>query len=75
LTEFVANLGNTGLLTKPINFENLVEQLQGAQGQQATEVIKFTVRATVDRSTVTKSGLKPAGVPAAGGGGGGAAAR
>ena len=75
LTEFVANLGNSGLLAKPIQFENAVEQLVGVQGQPGTEVIKFTVRAAVDRAAVTKDGPKPAGVPAAGGGGGGAAAR
>jgi hypothetical protein len=38
-------------------------------------VIKFTVRATVDRATVTKDGPSQPRLPAAGGGGGGAAAR
>jgi type IV pilus assembly protein PilN len=75
LTDFVANLSNSGLLAKPIDFENVVEQLPGAQGQPGVEVIKFTVRAAVDRAAATKGGTKPAGTPAAGGGGGGAAAR
>ena len=75
LTDFVANLANSGLLAKPIDFENQVEQVQGNQGQAGLEVIKFTVRANVDRAAANKSGAKPAVTPAAGGGGGGAAAR
>ena len=33
LTDFVANLGNSRLLAKPIQFENAVEQIAGGQGQ------------------------------------------
>jgi hypothetical protein len=70
----VVNLGNSGLLAKPILFENQVEQLQAAQGQPGVEVIKFKVTANVEKAAAT-SGTKPVSAPVAGGGGGGAAAR
>ena len=74
LTDFVTNLGTSGLLGK-LDLENIVEQMQSGQGQPPVEVIKFTVRASIDRAAAAKTGTKPVGTPVAGGGGGGAAAR
>jgi type IV pilus assembly protein PilN len=73
--DFVTNLGNSNVLTKPIELDTQVEVLQAAQGQPGIELYKFTVRAKVDPAAAAKSGTKPASAPVAGGGGGGAAVR
>jgi len=73
--DFVTNLGNSNVLTKPIELDTQVEVLQASQGQPGVELYKFTVRAKVDPAATAKNGTKPASTPVAGGGGGGAAAR
>ena len=73
--DFVTNLGNSNVLTKPIELDTQVEVLQASQAQPGIELYKFTVRAKVDPAAAAKSGTKPVSAPAAGGGGGGAAVR
>ena len=75
VSDFVANLGGSDMVAKPVDFDTQVEMLQGAQGQPGVELYKFTVRAKVDPAAATKSGTKPVATPVAGGGGGGAAVR
>jgi Tfp pilus assembly protein PilN len=74
VSDFVANLGASNILAKPLDADTEVETLQPAQGQPGIELYKFTVRATVDKTAVTKPAANPS-APVAGGGGGGAAAR
>ena len=75
VSDFVANLGGSDIVAKPVDFDTQVEMLQGAQGQPGIELYKFTVRARVDAAAAAKSGTKPVATPVAGGGGGGAAVR
>lgn len=75
VSDFVANLGGSDIVAKPVDFDTQVEMLQGAQGQPGIELYKFTVRAKVDPAAASKSGTKTPTTPVAGGGGGGAAVR
>jgi type IV pilus assembly protein PilN len=78
VSDFVANLGESPILTKPLDLaDTQVETLQAMQGQPGIELYKFTVKASIDRAAAAKvEPAKPDAAPAApGGGGGGAAAR
>ena len=77
VSDFVANLGESPILAKPLDLaDTQVETLQAAQGQPGVELYKFTVKASIDRAAAMKAETtKPVAAPAAGGGGGGAAAR
>jgi type IV pilus assembly protein PilN len=76
VASLVANLENTTLLAKPVDVvEAVTETLQPLPGQPGVELIKFTVRANIDKAGAAKSGTATAVAPAPGGGGGGAAAR
>jgi type IV pilus assembly protein PilN len=78
VSDFVANLGESPILTKPLDLaDTQVETLQAMQGQPGIELYKFTVKASIDRVAAAKvEPAKPGAAPAApGGGGGGAAAR
>ena len=77
VSDFVANLGESPILTKPLDLaDTQVETLQPVQGQPGVELYKFTVKASIDRAAAAKvDTTKPVAVPAAGGGGGGAAVR
>ena len=76
LADFVANLGNSQLLQKPIDVDAQVEAMQPLPGQPALELNKFTVRASVKKTTTVAQGPgRGAAAPAVGGSGRGAAAR
>ena len=75
VSDFVANLGGSDMVAKPVDFDTQVEVLPASQGQPGIELYKFTVRAKVDPAAASKSVTKPASAPVAGGGGGGAAVR
>jgi type IV pilus assembly protein PilN len=78
VSDFVANLGESPILTKPLDLaDTQVETLQAIQGQPGIELYKFTVKASIDPAAAAKvQPATPGGAPAApGGGGGGAAAR
>jgi type IV pilus assembly protein PilN len=72
LSDFVGNLGGSGLLQKPIEIvSSQVESVQPSNGQGApTDVIKFTVRAQLAQAAepTSDSGATPAaGAPTPGG--------
>lgn len=76
VSDFVANLGESPILTKPLDLaDTQVETLQAVQGQPGVELYKFTVKATIDPAAAKPVTTKPAAAPVAGGGGGGAAVR
>ena len=77
VSDFVANLGESPILTKPLDLaDTQVETLQPLQGQPGVELYKFTVKASIDRVAAAKvDTTKPVAAPGAGGGGGGATVR
>jgi type IV pilus assembly protein PilN len=70
LSDFVGNLGNSALLMKPIEIvSSQVEALPaGGSNQGSVDVIKFTVRASIQKPEASKSASAGApATPAAGG--------
>jgi type IV pilus assembly protein PilN len=72
VSDFVANLGESPILTKPLDLaDTQVETLQAAQGQPGVELYKFTVKASIDSAAAkTANTAKPVAAPAGGGGAG-----
>ena len=75
VADFVANLGTSRLIAKPMDAETQVEALQPVPGQTGVELTKFTVRAGLKKAEAGKSGNGTVSSPAPGGGGGGVAVR
>ena len=62
LSDFVGNLGNGGLLKKPIELVNSQVENVGASGQQGgVDLIKFTVKAQLAPKTPAAGAAVPAG--------------
>jgi Tfp pilus assembly protein PilN len=72
VSDFVANLGESPILAKPLDLaDTQVETLQAAPGQPGVELYKFTVKASIDSAAAkTTDAAKPVAAPEGGGGAG-----